>query len=98
MPDFNELSINDIQKILDEILIFKNSLPDIESLNKLFYTINDVQQITHWSKKTVQDLFNHPDFPCTDFGKTKLVFIPAFFKFFMTRHCKYDSAVPHLDN
>lgn len=82
------LTLDEIKELNNEISNFQNS---IESLGKevtLFFDIADVQRITGWSKKTVEDLFNHPAFPCTDIGKRKLILKTAFIKFFMERRCR----------
>ena len=34
-----------------------------------FISIKEFTELTGWSEKTVQELYNRPDFPCTDFGK-----------------------------
>lgn len=38
-----------------------------------FYSIKDVIQLTGWSEPTVIKLFNDPDFPSCNYGKTKIV-------------------------
>lgn len=48
----------------------------------LFLTIEKVMAMTGWSKTTVQNLFNNPDFPSTNFGKSKLVTLPALVDYF----------------
>jgi hypothetical protein len=48
-----------------------------------FYTIKDVCKLTGISEPRVQDIFNRPDFPVCDYGKSKIVFIPAFYDYFM---------------
>lgn len=48
-----------------------------------FYTIKDVCNLTGLSEPTVQTIFNRPDFPVCDYGRKKLVFIPAFYDYFM---------------
>lgn len=48
-----------------------------------FYTIDEVSKLTGWCLSTVRDLFNRPDFPCSDFGKEKKVerdALKAYFK------------------
>lgn len=56
-----------------------------------FYSIADVQELTGWSEKTIQKLFNDPSFPTTDFGRTKLVEAHALIKYFETRRTKETS-------
>ena len=81
------LSINDVMCFNVEI---ERLIKNLELLNgqKYFLSIEDVMEMTKWSKQTVQDLFNRPDFPCTDFGKRKLVTLPALLQYFSVRRCK----------
>ncbi len=51
-----------------------------------FYTISEVADLTHWSEKTVQKLFNAPDFPSADFGRGKVVEAHALIEYFKTKH------------
>lgn len=51
-----------------------------------FYSIKDVQDLTGWSETTVQKLFNDPEFPAADFGKTKLIESHALISYFSSRH------------
>ena len=53
-----------------------------------FYSIPELQKMTGWSEKTVQKLFNDPEFPATDFGRTKLVEAHALINYFSKRRCK----------
>ena len=55
-----------------------------------FYTIKDVAKMTGWSLPTVQDVFNRPDFPTLNFGKSKLVKKEAFEEWTNRRHSKDD--------
>ena len=55
-----------------------------------FYTIKDVAQMTGWSLTTVQKLFNRPDFPTLNFGRSKLVKKEAFNDWCSRRHAKND--------
>lgn len=48
-----------------------------------FYTTKDVCEITGLSMPKVLDIFNRPDFPVCDYGQGKIVFIPAFYEYFM---------------
>lgn len=56
-----------------------------EHLNRefRFLTVKDVMRMTGYSKPTVLDIFNRPDFPACDYGKNKIVFLPAFYDYFM---------------
>lgn len=82
------LTLEDIKELNNEISNFQNSIESLGKEETLFFDIAGVQRITGWSKKTVEDLFNHPAFPCTDIGKRKLILKTAFVKFFMERRCR----------
>lgn len=51
-----------------------------------FYTVKDLQEMLGWSMNTVLKLFNDPQFPASDFGKTKVVEAHALINFFSKRH------------
>ena len=53
-----------------------------------FYTIGNIQEMTGWSKKTVQRLFNDPRFPAADYGRIKVVEAHALIDYFSKRHEK----------
>lgn len=82
------ISIADLEAFNKQLHELKDNLTD--SVECIFLTIADVMEITGWSKKTVEDLFNNPAFPCTDLGKKKLVLKAAFIRFFNERRCKDD--------
>lgn len=82
------LTLEDIKELNNEISNFQNSIESLGKEEALFFDIADVRKITGWSKKTVEDLFNNPAFPCTDLGKRKLILKIAFVKFFMERRCR----------
>ena len=85
-----ELSIKQFQKLNDEVERYKANLKSFEA-DALFFTQEDVRKITGWSKHTVETLFRNPEFPCTDYGKSKLVLKTAFITFFSERRVKEDS-------
>ncbi len=62
------------------IMIENEKLKDNSDI--VFLTIKDVIKITGYSKKTVELLFNDPDFPSCDFGKKKIVEKMLFFNIF----------------
>lgn len=82
------LTLEEIKALNKEISDFQNSIESLGNEATLFFDTADVRKITGWSKKTVEDLFNHPAFPCTDIGKRKLILKTAFVKFFMERRCR----------
>lgn len=47
-----------------------------------FLTVEDVAELTGWDIKTVRRLFCRPDFPCCDYGKSKLVESHALINYF----------------
>lgn len=51
-----------------------------------FYKIKDIQEMTGWSENTVQKLFNDPNFPAADYGKSKVVEAHALIQYFSVRH------------
>ena len=87
---------NDLVLPLDAVKEMNKQLETLDKNYKiifsedLFFSIQDVIRITNWSKKTVEDLFNNPAFPATDFGKKKLVLKSAFIEFFSVKRCRAD--------
>ena len=81
---------------LDELIKKSNELnQQLEELGDkskqlYFLTIKDVADMMNCSKKTVQDLFNLPDFPSIDFTKSKIVLIDALKEWCMTKRSKKD--------
>ena len=80
-----------------EYLITKEGLPDnkptvIQYLSPevIFYTIDDVVEMTGWSKRVVQRLFNRSDFPSANLGKAKLVESHALAAYFAVRRERPD--------
>lgn len=63
-----------------------------ERLNRefRFLTVENVMELTGYSKPTVLAIFNRPDFPACDYGKQKIVFLPAFYDYFMKAVKKSD--------
>lgn len=63
-----------------------------ERLNRefRFLTVENVMELTGYSKPTVLAIFNRPDFPACDYGKNKIVFLPAFYDYFMKAVKKSD--------
>lgn len=53
-----------------------------------FYTVKDLQEMLGWSMNTVLKLFNDPEFPSVDFGKTKVVEAHALINFFSMKREK----------
>ena len=67
----------------------KEFLKEVQELEKTtkglhFLTVDEIveKKILPWSRKTVQDLFNRPDFPSCDYGKEKVVEVYAFKEYF----------------
>jgi len=88
---------NDINGMIQDLNVLSNILDNIiekyEVLQKLnveskllqFYTIEDVVKMTHWSRHTVENMFNDPEFPSMNYGKEKLVEASAFMEY-CSRH------------
>ena len=95
--DFENLfeSYTLVQTINAEIDKFKKNMSDINSDDSLFYTIEDIQKMTGWSKRTVENLFNDPAFPSTDIGRKKLILKFRFIDFFSTRRSKSEQKYWH---
>ena len=59
-------------------------LKEIEATTDLlkFISIKEFSKITGWGERTVQELYNRPDFPSTDYGKEKKAEIHAIVEYF----------------
>ncbi len=78
-------AVDEIEKskeLLDCISKIESKVENIKTEMK-FLTIQDVANMTGYSIPTVQKLFNRPDFPVWDIGKSKIVFLPAFYDYAM---------------
>ena len=53
-----------------------------------FYNIDDLKKMLGWSEATVQKLFNDPQFPSADFGKSKVIEAHALIDYFSKKHVK----------
>lgn len=53
-----------------------------------FYTVNDVAEITGWSRKVVLRLFNDPEFPSANYGKAQIVEAHALIGFFSRKRMR----------
>jgi len=64
-----------------ELLIY---LKEIEKTTDLlrFISIKEFSKITGWGERTVQELYNRPDFPSTDYGKEKKAEVHAIIEYF----------------
>jgi len=74
----------DIDKELEKATELINKLNEISTKAKLihFVSIDEFSKLTGWSKKTVQNLYNRKDFPCTNYGKEKKAEVHAIIKYF----------------
>lgn len=76
----------DLKEQLDNLKEIIGSVQKLETTTKgiHFLTVDEIvsKKILPWSKKTVQDLFNRPDFPSCDYGKEKVVEVSAFRDYF----------------
>ena len=69
---------------LDKVKELVSCLNEIKEKANLiqFISIKEFSKLTGWSEKTVQDLYNRPDFPSTDFGKEKKAEVHAIIDYF----------------
>ena len=70
----------EIEKVKDLI----KYLDIVQEKTKLiqFISIKEFSQLSGWSEKTVQELYNKPDFPSTDLGKEKKAEVHAIIDYF----------------
>lgn len=66
--------LKELIKTLDEVKEKTNMIH--------FISIKEFAKITGWSEKTAQEVYNRPDFPCTNFGKEKKAEIHAVINYF----------------
>lgn len=73
-----------ISEELDKVKELVSCLNEIKEKANLiqFISIKEFSKLTGWSEKTVQDLYNRPDFPSTDFGKEKKAEVHAIIDYF----------------
>lgn len=83
--NINTNTSEEIESAKELLSIFNTIEDQVASLKTKigFYTTDDVCKLTGLSMPKVLDLFNRPDFPVCDYGKRKIVFIPAFCDYFM---------------
>lgn len=74
----------DLDEQLDKVREIMLCLKEIENTTDIlrFISIKEFSKITGWSIPTVQDLYNRPDFPSTDYGKEKKAEIHAIVDYF----------------
>ena len=53
-----------------------------------FYNVQDMMEMSGWSEKVVHRLFNEPEFPMADLGKSKIVEAHALIKYFSVRRTR----------
>lgn len=63
-----------------------------------FYTIERLIEMLGWSEATVQKLFNAPDFPSVDYGKTKVVENHALIEYFSRKRIKNEEPYWRIEN
>ena len=63
-----------------------------------FYTIERLIEMLGWSEATVQKLFNAPDFPSVDYGKTKVVENHALIEYFSKKRLKQSEPYWRIEN
>ena len=94
IADLTNEAITDILSVSHGHVRFDMNLKEIENADAnllqgiRFYGISEVAELTGWSEKTVQKMFNDPKFPMADFGKGKIVLENALVEYFSVRHEK----------
>lgn len=78
-------AVDELKEANELLSVFNMIEEKAESIRQQigFFTVEDVCKLTGISKPKVLELFNRPDFPVCDYGKKKIVFIPAFYDYFM---------------
>ena len=77
---------------------YKNTTRIYVSSDVQFYTIERLIEMLGWSEATVQKLFNAPDFPSVDYGKTKVVENHALIEFFSKKRQKNSEPYWRIEN
>ena len=53
-----------------------------------FYTMSDLKKLLGWSEVILRKLFDDPDFPSANYGRTKVIEGHALIDFFSRKHVK----------
>ena len=84
--------LNDNEKQLQRLRKMRNQEMRI-TLDRLsissevrLYSIDDLTEMSGWSRKTVAKMFSDPSFPSLDYGRTKLVEAHALIEYFSVKH------------
>ena len=81
-----ELSTENLQEISREIQDIATAITSLEACgNKLIIGIEDIMEMTGWSKNTVRQFMHRPDFPLIKVGKDLQVNKIAFVKYTMQK-------------
>lgn len=74
----------DIDKELEKTSELINKLNEANQITKTlkFISIKEFCNLTGWSLKTVQNLYNRKDFPSTNLGKEKKAEVHAIIEYF----------------
>mgnify|MGYP004526898609 CR=1 FL=1 len=82
--DMNIKLDNNLDTNIKKLKEICNLVTDIDNrmLTLQFISIKEFSKLTGWSQTTVQDLYNRPDFPSTNFGKEKKAEIHAIIEYF----------------
>lgn len=80
----NILLNTDIDKEIQKTSELIDKLNEANQITKTlkFISIKEFCNLTGWSLKTVQNLYNRKDFPSTDFGKEKKAEVHAIIEYF----------------
>ena len=72
-----DLEIEKIKELVRHLELVKEKTNMIN-----FISIKEFSEITGWGEKTVQELYNRPDFPSTNFGREKKAEVHAIIQYF----------------
>ena len=80
----NILLNTDIDKEIQKTSELIDKLNEANQITKTlkFISMKEFCNLTGWSLKTVQNLYNRKDFPSTDFGKEKKAEVHAIIEYF----------------
>lgn len=92
MPSRSELEqyielLQTAQQKYNELIELQKEAPSTR-----FLSIEDVCHAIKCSDKTAKKLFNDPEFPSENYGRSKMVSETAFLEFFSVRRDKHNSA------
>lgn len=79
--NFEEVK-KEVSDLTELAVQLQNQLADLKQAAQ-FLTVEDVSKLTGIGIPKVREIFNRPDFPYTDYGKSKVIMLKAFIEYFM---------------